>query len=55
MSVFDIKLTRQSFVNACCITSDSTCFLEAEPGKLNIKSSKPGILFISLPLVHSSN
>ena len=28
--------------------SDSTCILEAEPGKLDIKRREPGILFISL-------
>ena len=30
---------------------DSTCVLKAEPGKLDIQSHKPGILFISLPIV----
>ena len=30
--------------------SDSTCVLEAEPGKLDIKRRKPGILFISLQI-----
>ena len=30
------------------LLSDSTCVLEAEPGKLDIKGRKPGILFISL-------
>ena len=30
------------------LPSDSTCVLEAEPGKLDIKRRKPGILFISL-------
>ena len=30
------------------LPSDSTCFLIAEPGKLDIKSCEPGILFISL-------
>ena len=29
---------------------DSTCVLEAEPGKLVIKTCKAGILFISLPI-----
>ena len=29
---------------------DSTCVLEAEPGKLDIKRREPGILFISLPI-----
>ena len=27
---------------------DSTCILDAEPGKLDIKRREPGILFISL-------
>ena len=31
------------------IPSDSTCVLEAEPGKLCIKRRELGILFISLP------
>ena len=43
---FDIKFTRQGFENAC-----STCVLKAEPGKLYIRRHKPGILFISLPIV----
>ena len=30
------------------LPSDSTCILEAEPGKLDIKRQEPGILFISL-------
>ena len=30
------------------LRSNSTCILKAEPGKLNIKRRKPGILFISL-------
>ena len=30
------------------LPSYSTCVLEAEPGKLDIKRSKPAILFISL-------
>ena len=48
---FDIKFTRQGFENACGIASDSTCILEAEPGKLDIKIREPGMLFISLPIV----
>ena len=31
------------------LLSDSTCVLEAEPGKLDIKRREPGILFINLP------
>ena len=30
------------------LPSDSTCILLAEPGKLNSKGRKPGILFICL-------
>ena len=33
------------------LPSDSTCVLEAEPGKLDIKRCEPGILFISLHVV----
>ena len=33
------------------LVDDSTCNLKAEPGKLDIKRHKPGILFISLPIV----
>ena len=32
------------------LPSDSTGILEAEPGKLDIKRRKPGILFINLPI-----
>ena len=32
------------------VLSDSTCVLEAEPGKFDIKRREPGILFISLPI-----
>ena len=31
------------------LPSDSTCFLQAEPGKLDSKRYESGILFISLP------
>ena len=31
--------------------SDSICVLKAKPGKFDIKRRKPGILFISLPIV----
>ena len=49
---FDIKFTRQGFENACLVESRglpsiSTCVLDAEPGKLDIKRHKHGILFIS--------
>ena len=37
---FDIKLTRQGFGN------DSTCILEEEPGKRDIKRRELGIPFI---------
>ena len=30
------------------LPSDSTCFLEAESGKLDIKRQEPGFLFINL-------
>ena len=33
------------------LPSASTCLLKAGPGKLNIKRRKPGIPFISLPIV----
>ena len=35
-------------VESLGLSSDSTCFLEAEPGKLDIKRREPGILLISL-------
>ena len=47
---FDIKFTRQGFENLR-LPSDSTCILKVEPGKLDVKRHKPGILFISLPIV----
>ena len=37
------------------LPSDSTCVLKAEPGKLDIKRRKPGILFSVYKFVHSSN
>ena len=37
------------------LPSDSTCVLKAEPGKLDIKRGKPGILSTVYPLFHSSN
>ena len=37
------------------LPSDSTCVLKAEPGKLDIKRREPGILFISLPIVETSD
>ena len=30
--------------------SNSTCVLNAQPGKLDIRRRKPGILFMSLPV-----
>ena len=33
------------------LLNDLTCVLKAELGKLDIKRSEPGILFISLPVV----
>ena len=38
----------RTLVKSRGLPSDSTCFLEAEPGKLDIKRREPGILFISL-------
>ena len=35
------------------LPGDSTCVLKAEPGKLDIKRCKPGILFITLPIVNT--
>ena len=37
------------------LTSDSTCALEAKPGKFDIKRRDSGILFIRLQLFYSSN
>ena len=51
MSVFDIKFTSKAsrtLVESRGLQSDSTCILEAEPGKLDIKRLESGILFISL-------
>ena len=41
--------TRQGFESEA-LPSDSTCFLEAESGKLDIKRHEPGILFLGLLL-----
>ena len=35
-------------VESRSLPSDSTCILEALPGKLDIKRHEPGILFVSL-------
>ena len=40
--------TSRMLVELRGLLSDSNCVLEAEPGKLDIKRCKPGILFISL-------
>ena len=37
-------------VESLGLPSDSTCIFQAEPGKLDIKRRKSGILFISLPI-----
>ena len=37
------------------LSSNSTCILEAESGKLDIKRCEPGILFIMCKLVHCLN
>ena len=39
---------RERLLTSRGLLSDSTCILEAEPGKLDIKRRGPGILFISL-------
>ena len=41
--------------NREALPSDYTRVIEAEPDKLDIKRRDPGILFISYPLIHSSN
>ena len=38
----------RTLVESRVLLSDSTCILEAEPGKLDIKRREPGILFINL-------
>ena len=48
---FDFKLpgkASRTHVELRGFLSDSTCVLEAEPGKLDIKRCELGILFISL-------
>ena len=40
----------RTLVESRGLSSDSTCVLEAEPGKLDIKRGKPCILFISLQI-----
>ena len=40
---------RERLLTSPGLPSDSTCVLDAEPGKLDIKKREPGILFISLP------
>ena len=42
--------TLRTLVELRGLPSDSTCVLEAEPGKLDIKRREPGILLISLPI-----
>ena len=49
---FDIKFSLQgkasrTLVDIPRLVSNSTCVLEAKPGKLDIKRREPGILFIS--------
>ena len=48
---FDIKSTKHGFENTCWHREASKCVLKVEPGKLDIKKCKPGILFICLPTV----
>ena len=42
--------TLRTLVESRGLASGSTCVLKDEPGKLDIKRRKPGILFISLPI-----
>ena len=42
-----MKFTRQGLESEA-LPSDSTCFLEAQPGKLDLKRCEPGILFLGL-------
>ena len=52
VSVFWYKVhqtrLRERLLTSRGLPSDSTCILEAEPGKLDIKRREPGILYISL-------
>ena len=41
-----ILISRRTLVELQGLPNDSTCFLIAEPGKLDIKRCKPGILFL---------
>ena len=41
-------------VDIARLANDSTWVLKAEPSKIDIKRREPGILFISLPIFHSS-
>ena len=41
----------RTLVESRGLPSDSTCVLKTEPGKLDIKTRKPGILFITLHVV----
>ena len=43
-----IKNTYWVSFDMVCLRSDSTCVLKAEPGKLDSKRHKPGVLFISV-------
>ena len=49
--VFSGKASRKLVESCSRLTDDSTCVLETEPGKLNFKKCKPGILFFSLQVV----
>ena len=54
---FDVKFTRQGFENACWHREACRAIQRAfktEPGKLDIKRRKPGILFISLSIASPS-
>ena len=40
----------RTLVQSQGLVSDSTCVLEAEPGKLDIERRETGIIFINLPI-----
>ena len=54
MSVFGYQVyqarLQERLLTSRGLPSGSTCVLEAEPSKLEIKRREPGILFISLPM-----
>ena len=50
MIVFRYQVVYQAMLQER-LSSESTCILKAEPGKLDIKRREPGIPLISLPIV----